>query len=176
MAEAEPGLNVVGDGPLQALAGFLVGDWIGEGQGDTFTYIEEATFAWAMDGRALAYRSRAYAPDLDFKHCEEGHLMYADREERLLGMFAYGDGLLELAEAEAGPDGVLRFDTRQILAVPRGKSYRGVERRLAPVEGGIKYEIVLTLGAEGPFYHVRGSLRRRVTPQFDEPNSIRERY
>lgn len=139
---------------------FLLGDWIGDGQGDTFTFHEEASFRWVLDERALAYHSRSFADGSGFIHCEEGYLMYANREQRLLGLFIYGDGLIELAEARLEVDGGLTLDTWQIIAVPRGKSYRSIHRRLTPMLEGFRHEIVLTLGPEGPFRHAESRLTR----------------
>ena len=151
------------DNPLKRL-GFLVGEWIGRGQGDTFTYREEASFQWVLDERALAYRSHSTTDEGVFVHCEEGYLMYADREERLLGMFVYGDGLMELAEVTFEADGGITLDTQQLIAVPRGKSYRAIRRRLTPTPEGFRHEIELNLGAEGPFHHAKSDFRRADHP------------
>ena len=149
-----------GDGDSLKALDFLIGDWIGQGQGDTFTFHEEASFRWVLDARALAYHSRSSADGSGFMHCEEGYLMYADREQHLLGLFIYGDGLIELAEAQLEADGGLTLDTRQIIALPRGKSYRSIHRRLTPMPEGFRHEIVLTLGPEGPFRHAESRLTR----------------
>ncbi len=153
------------DNPLIALE-YLVGDWVGQGQGDTFTYREEATFRWTLDESTLSYHSRAVAKDGTFVHCEEGYLTYADREERVLGIFVYGDGLLELAEADIEADGSMTLETREIIALPRGKSYRSILRRLTPTPEGFQHEIHLTLGPEGPYSHTKSHLTRttRRTP------------
>ena len=156
--QTSPGLSQIQEG-----LGFLVGNWMGQGEGDSFTFHEIASFQLAMDETVLAYHSRSIADATGFKHCEEGLLSYADREGRLLGVFVYGDGLIELAEGHLESHNVVTFDTREIIAVPRGKSYRAIHRQFVQVPEGIRYEIQLTLGAEGPFHHVRGSLTRPNT-------------
>jgi THAP4-like, heme-binding beta-barrel domain len=146
---------------LEPLA-FLLGRWIGEGEGeypgvDPFPYREELVFSHVGDPFLLLTES-SWTLEGEPLHFERGTLRPVGPGKVDLAL-AHPIGVAEVAEGTIeGTDLVLR--STAIVRTPTGSPVTEIERRYRMDGAELSYELDMATSGVARTFHVRATLRR----------------
>lgn len=142
---------------------FLLGTWVGEGDGDyptieAFRYGEEITFS-EVNKPFIVYTQRTWALD-DRRplHTETGYLRPSEGTDRVEYVLAQPTGIAEIGSGTHRP-GWLKLSAN-VTRTPTAKTVEQVEREIEVRGDSLRYEFRMSM-TEVPFQrHLVATLRR----------------
>lgn len=148
--------------PSLAPLAFLVGTWVGEGEGEypgiaPFRYREELSFEDVGDAFLLVTES-SWTLAGEPLHFERGTLRPV-REGRVDLTLAHPIGVAEVAEGSVGETG-LSLRSTAIARTGTGSPVTEIERRYRLEDGRLSYELDMAMEGVARTFHVRATLER----------------